>query len=202
MQYLGNFMWEKENGKIARVDEKAFVGFSGKVVKTVPSYARDLIMTIADQGNAKELEVLFNEVAPFCDLPYGSSLVKLYDRIQRFSECCDKIKDTPKERVLKVIMNNEELSYFDTIISYSNFVDKLFGLGLDEKEIISTFNHLSKHGMKELEHMDERDFFYAYCWFELNKYLPNNGKGIPRDQRVYALDLIQYLYNNLSLIHI
>lgn len=36
MQYLGNFMWEKENGKIARVDEKAFVGFSGKVVKTVP----------------------------------------------------------------------------------------------------------------------------------------------------------------------
>lgn len=196
MQYLGNFKWEKENGKIARVDEKAFVGFSGKVVKTIPSYARDLIMAIVDQGNTKELEILFNEIAPFCDLSYSSSLVKLYDQIQRFSECCDSIKDTPKERILKVIMNNEKLSYFDTIINYSNFVDKLFGLGLDEKEIISTLNHLLRHGMTELEHMDERDLFYAYCWFELSKYLPNNGKGIPRDQRVYALDLIQYLYNN------
>ena len=196
MQYLGNFKWEKENGRIARVDDKAFVGFSGKVIKAVPNYARDLIMTIADQGNLKDLEVLFNEVVPFCDLSHSSSLIKLYDQIQRFSEYCNNLKDTPQERVLKVIMNNEELSYLDTIMIYSNLVDKLFGLGLDEKEIISTLNYLSKGGMTELKHMDEKDFFYHYCWFELNKYLPHNGKGVPTDQRVYALDLIQYLYRN------
>lgn len=116
--------------------------------------------------------------------------------MQYLDDYYDKIKDTPKERVLKVIVNNEGLSYFDMIISYSNFVDKLFGLGLDEKEIISTFNRLLKQGVKELERMDEKDFFYAYCWFELTKSLPNRGRGIPRDQRMYALDLIQYLYNS------
>lgn len=108
----------------------------------------------------------------------------------------DKLKDTPKERILKVIMNNEELSYFDTIISYSDLVDKLFGLGLNEKEIISTLNYLSRCDMTKLEHMDERDFFYRYCWFELSKYFPDSGKGVPTEQRVYVLDLIQYLYKN------
>lgn len=111
-------------------------------------------------------------------------------------EYCDKLKDSPKERILKVIMNNEGLSYFITIMRYSDLVDSLFRLGLNEKEIISTLNRLSKRGMTELEHMDERDFFYSYCWFELTKYLPDSGNGIPTDQRAYALDLIQYLYKN------
>ena len=116
--------------------------------------------------------------------------------MQHTPDYYDKLKDTPKERILKVIMHNEELSYFLAIMRYSDLVDSLFGLGLNEKEIISTLNRLFKHGMTELEHMDERDLFYAFCWFELSKYLPDNGKGIPRNQRMYALDLIQYLYNN------
>lgn len=194
MQYLGNFMWEKENGRIARVDEKAFIGFGGKEVRVIPNYAHDLITTIIEQGNFKDLETLFNEVTPFCNLSHSSSLIKLYDQVQKLSGQVNNLKDTSQERVLKVIMNNEELPYLNTIVRYIRIVEQLFGLGLDEKEIISTLNYLSKHGTKELRYIDKEDFFRYYCWLELSKYLPDSGNGVPTDQKAYALDLIQYLY--------
>lgn len=188
MQYMGNFTWQKENGKIAHVVDGEFISFGGKAVKTVPNYASELIVAVAEAGSCKDLETLFREVAPFRSISRRSASFKLY--LQTY-ECLNReadYKDTAKERVAKVIANNEGISYMRVIMEYSRLIERLFSLGFGEKDLIATSNYIAKHYEgRKLKTMKSSEIVMACYRLKLGKFLPNNGNDIPQDQIQFVL---------------
>lgn len=193
MQYLGNFTWQKENGKTAHVIDNKFIGFNGKPVKTIPNNVLDLIVSITEAGSVEDLDTLFGEVTPFCNASHTSRSFKLYEQMHEFLNQQAAYKDTANERIAKVIANNEGISYISALINYANLIDWVLNQNFSEKEIIAALNYIFKNKGQRLSIDKNTDILLTLYRLRLNQFLPNNGEDVPQDQMEYVMQLILHL---------